>query len=484
MTSSLSGSQLRGVQEPRLKVAPDWTESYGDEAFFLCSKYGLTPDPWQKLVLDDWLGVREDEKWTSSRCGLSVSRQNGKNGLIEMRELFGIVGLGEKILHTAHEVKTSRKAFLRLASFFENPRKYPELARLVAHNGIRKTNGQEAIVLKNGGSVEFVARSKNSARGFTVDVVVMDEAQEMDDDALEALLPTTASAPKKNRQLIWAGTPPKPEDTGDVFPRLRATSLDGSASRQCWHEWSFPDHADLDDPEVWCVGNPAIGIRLGLEELGEDRASMSDDGFGRERGGMWVLTSSQRVLPAVQWGDCALLSKPSVDPLVAIAVDMSPDRGTTTLASCTSVRGVPLVDVHETRQGSPEWVIPRVVEACSRLNVRAVVIDGGGPASSLIELLRAEKVEVTVTGSGHMKRACGMLFDAVMGGQVHHLNQVGLNMAASAVRKRKLEDAFAWQRKDPDADITPIVAVTLALYGFTAQDVKKPRRKSGGATFV
>jgi hypothetical protein len=113
-----------------------------------------------------------------------------------------------------------------------------------------------------------------------------------------------------------------------------------------------------------------------------------------------------------------------------------------------------------------------------------VVIDGAGPASSLIEPLRAEKIEVTITGAGHMKRACGMFYDAVFSSKLRHLNQVGLNVAVSAVRKRKLEDAFAWQRKDPDADITPIVAATLALYGFTAQDVKKPRRKTGGATFV
>ena len=110
-----------------------------------------------------------------------------------MRELFGIVQLGEKFLHTAHEVKTARKAFLRLASFFENTRKWPELADLV--KDIRRTNGQEAIVLTNGGSVEFVARSKGSGRGFTVDVLVCDEAQELSDDALEALMPTTSAAP-------------------------------------------------------------------------------------------------------------------------------------------------------------------------------------------------------------------------------------------------------------------------------------------------
>src|SRR5690606_40084508 len=76
------------------------------------------------------------------------------------RSLYGMVALGEKFLHTAHEVKTARKAFLRIASFFENPRRWPELAELVKE--IRRTNGQEAVVLHNGGSVEFVADRKST----------------------------------------------------------------------------------------------------------------------------------------------------------------------------------------------------------------------------------------------------------------------------------------------------------------------------------
>src|SRR5690606_29952691 len=137
---------VKGVQTPRLEVKSDRAHANdADDAIFLASQYGLTPDPWQEHVLREWLARRaEDDKWAHSRCGLSVPRQNGKNALLEIRELFGIVELGERFLHTAHEVKTARKAFLRLASFFDNEKKYPELAGLVKE--IRRTNGQEAIL--------------------------------------------------------------------------------------------------------------------------------------------------------------------------------------------------------------------------------------------------------------------------------------------------------------------------------------------------
>lgn len=188
-------------QRPRLHVAPPATRSdLGVLAAQFASDYGLTPDPWQQLVLDDWL-AENGNRYAALTCGLSCSRQNGKNGIIEVRELFGMVGRGEAILHTAHQVKTARKAFKRLLHFFgrqvnDPAAKFPELNALVTE--MRHVNGQEAIFLANGGSVEIVARSQGSGRGFTVDVLVMDEAQDLSDDDLEALMPATSSAPLRN----------------------------------------------------------------------------------------------------------------------------------------------------------------------------------------------------------------------------------------------------------------------------------------------
>ena len=84
--------------------------------------------------------------------------------------------------------------------------KFPELNALVKE--VRRTNGQEAIVLKNGGSVEFVARTKGSGRGYSVDVLVIDEAQELTEDQLAAMLPTISAS--SNPQILYTGTPPGP----------------------------------------------------------------------------------------------------------------------------------------------------------------------------------------------------------------------------------------------------------------------------------
>lgn len=163
--------------------------------------YGLTPDPWQELVLKDWMTKRPDGKWANPRCGLSVPRQKGKSLLLELRIIYGLVFLGERILFASHEVRSSDQIFNRLAGFFEDS-KYPELNALLRKNGIRRANGQQGIYLDNGASVQFIARTKGGGRGFTVDALILDECQQLNADAYAALLPTTSAAPQGNPQVV------------------------------------------------------------------------------------------------------------------------------------------------------------------------------------------------------------------------------------------------------------------------------------------
>jgi phage terminase large subunit-like protein len=471
--SSRPAARLLGVQTPHVELRPAARRSDVDDAAFLSSRYGLSPDDWQTLVLKAWLGIQPDGQWAARRCGLAVSRQNGKNAVLEVRELFGMVVLGEKFLHTAHEVKTARKAFTRLRSFFEN-RDYPELAALV--RDVRQTNGQEAVILNNGGSVEFVARSKNSGRGYTVDVLVVDEAQEFSEDALEALLPTISSAPLGNPQTIYTGTPPGPKANGDIFTRLRGDGLEGKDRRLSWHEWSCDPDADLDEPANWMRANPALGIRLQWDVVEAERGSLSDAGFGRERLGMWDDASSNRVVGADVWAEVADLTSLPKDRF-ALAVDVSPDRMSASVALAGQrADGLWHVELDQQKNGAVGWLVPWIVRRCENNNVRAVVIDGMSPAASIIDELAQHKIRVTTTSAREMAQACGTLYDGVMAGWLRHTDQAQVNVALSVARRRPLGDAWAWNRKNAHSDITPLVACTLALWGAQQSTVKKPSR--------
>jgi hypothetical protein len=430
------------------------------------------------------MGLRADGKWAASRCGLAVPRQNGKNAILEMRELFGMVMLGEKFLHTAHEVKTARKAFLRLRSFFDNKHRYPELAALV--KDIRQTNGQEAIVLTTGGSCEFVARSKGSGRGFTVDILVMDEAQELNEDALEALLPTISASPLQNPQQILTGTPPGPSANGEIFTRLRNDGVAGNDRRLSWFEWSCEHGVDPRSPASLAQANPALGIRLQREVADAERESLTEAGYARERLGMWASDQAQAVIDPGVWAGRATsddLPPPPLDePPAVLALDRWHD-GATSLAAAWRMDDdrlhVELIAVDVTDDSAA--VVEEIAARAGRKI--PVFVASDSPAASLVSDLKAKRVKVTTTSTADLGKACVGFLDDAVAGRMTHADQDHLNTALAGAKTIRIGagGSWGWDRKRPENDISPLVAATLARFGAVV--TKKKAARNGEAVF-
>jgi hypothetical protein len=456
-------------QAPRVHVAPSRPEkTYGDLAGDFSADYGLEPDPWQRIVLDDWLAVHRG-RWASLTCGLAVPRQNGKNALIEIRELFGMVGRGEKILHTAHEIKTARKAFRRLQFFFGTQRndpaaKYPELNALV--EDVRNVNGQEAIYLKNGGSVEVVARSKNSGRGFTVDILVMDEAQEMSEEDLEALMPTTSAAPKGDPQWIFTGTPPGPTANGEIFTRVRSEALAGRSKRLAWHEWSPPPTAEIDDRGVWIGTNPAtVAGRLQMEVIEGERARFSEDGFWRERLGRWDESESASAFdpfPLAAWNARARDVHPSGPPQFFITVEKS--QRSAYIAVAADHDGVPHVGEADYRPGVA-WLTGRVRELKAHWPNAEFGAYSAGPVKAWAPLFAEFDVELellsqpqSASAFAHMKK----LVDTAE--MTHSPTQVFADALKGAAWREGNAGAFDLDWRKSEGDPGPFAAAAGALW--------------------
>jgi len=468
---------LLGVQEPRVANFPKSKWSDADDCAFLAEAYGLKPDPWQLNVLNAWMNRDRAGKWLAGRWGITVPRQNGKNGILEMVELFFMAQLGLKILHTAHEVKTARKAFLRIASFFENERRYPELAALV--KDIRKTNGQEAIVLHNGGSVEFIARSKGSGRGFTVDVLVCDEAQEYGEDAQAALLPTISSAPSGDPLQILLGTPPAPNMDGDVFTRMRTAGVSGKDKRLAWVEWSVTGSIDVADRSLWAATNPSLGIRLNQTTIEDEFGAMSEETFARERLGMWASDEQLSVVPAEKWNRL-LADAPDVQ-VTAYGVDMNPERTQVTVS--VGLRDGESVHVELAARdfdGGTDQVVAWLVERAGRRI--PVVMDAYSPARSFEPVLKKAKVKVFALSGAELLQACGGFYDAAINKALTHHGQPELDASLAGAKKHALGDAggWKWSRKTLDVDLTPIVSATCAHFG-AVKFAKPPRKARTGA---
>lgn len=468
-------------QEPRLHVAlanPDRT--YGDLAADLASDYGLQPDPWQQIVLDDWLAVHRG-KWAALTCGLSVPRQNGKNAILEIRELFGMVGRGEKILHTAHEIKTARKAFKRVQYFFGTQKddpaaKFPELNALV--EDVRNVNGQEAIFLKNGGSVEIVARSKNSGRGFTVDVLVMDEAQEMSEEDLEALMPTTSAAPKGDPQWIFTGTPPGPLANGEIFTRIRRESLASGVKRRAWHEWSMGAEEDRSDRNVWRAVNPAtVNGRLQIEVLEGEWDNFSVDGFDRERLGKWADEDDSAAdifdpFDREGWKATGKDVHPDGPPEFFITV--AKGMKSAAVFAAAKLDGVPHVGVADFRPGV-SWLTECVRKIHKKYPDATFAAYSAGPVKSWVPTFSEFDVELQLLTAPETGSAYANLSKAVEDRSFTHSPNPVLTDSLNGAVWREVEGGgfnLNWAKSENDPSLIAGVAGALWLLESKDDDVE------------
>lgn len=471
--SSRAGGRV-GRQEPRVRVEPASAWSDGADAAELGRAYGLDPFPWERLVLDSWLARDALDDYSAKTAGLACPRQNGKNAIVELRELYGMATAGERVLHTAHEVKTARKAFLRLSRFFEDEDRYPELAEMLAPNGIRRTNGQESIALRNGGSIEFSARSRGANRGYTVDVVVFDEAQELTDEQQAAIMYAMGAAPSGHRQLIYLGTPPAPTGPGEVFLRVRSQALsDDPPGGLAWHEWGVTEVGDVTDRDRWYETNPSMGLLLTEEwtanELLNSRGRGGEAYFARERLGWWAEFGRQSAIPMADW-DRAATKDPPADGVPSYGVKFSPDGAWVSLAVCLRPpEGPPHVEVVEHRSLSRgiDWLGEWLCERRSR--GAAFVVDGRSNQSELVAQMAAGGVprSAIVTPSARDVVAAATRFaSAVQEGRVTHYAQQALDECVRKSRKRPIgrDGGWGWDCWDGD-DASPLEAVSLAYWG-------------------
>ena len=222
-----------GSQVPSVRIAPEYRESDGLDASRILKVGSLFLDPWQNDLIDDWMGRSPSGRWSSSTCGISVPRQNGKTGLVQGRAAAGMLLYNEQVVYTAHLQKTSTETFEELKAFFE----HPKLKKYVRE--IKTALGREQIILRSGARIKFLARTRNGGRGQHGDLLIFDEAQELDSNQQASFVPAISAS--LNPQTIYLGTPPDENTPGTVFRGIRDKALAGETSKASWAEFSVEE---------------------------------------------------------------------------------------------------------------------------------------------------------------------------------------------------------------------------------------------------
>lgn len=461
----------KGRISPTQTVVMPYKQTKGKEAADLYNQTGRKCQRWQEKQLNNILAVNKDGLWTHTRYGYSVPRRNGKNEIVAMRELYGMIK-GERILHTAHRTTTSHSASVRLTELLDMLG-YVEVQRLnkgKQANGDYQKNytfskqfGLERVNVIGGGTCDFRTRSGKGGLGEGFDLLIIDEAQEYTDEQESALKYVVTDS--KNPQTIFCGTPPTAVSSGTVFPNFRNDTLAGKKKGAGWAEWSVEEQSDVHDKKLWYRCNPSLGI-IFTERSIEDEITGDELDFNIQRLGLWVQENLQSAISKAEWDAMRVGSLPEFpNHNMFIGVKFGKD-GTNVAMSLAIKAGagkvfVELIDCREIRDGVG-WMIEWLLQAQS---VRKVVIDGANGQSLMAEQMRKQKLKKPVLPTvKEIIEANAKFEQAVFNKSLIHMGQEELTNVVSNCQKRNIgsNGGFGYAAQKPDAEIAMMDSVILA----------------------
>ena len=428
-----------GNQVPTFETVGEYASSTGAELCAAWREWGTAFYPSQEHEMELFTARDSDNRFASKTIGVSKPRQNGKS--FAARKYATTMGAaGKRCLYSAHNGSTVRQMFKYIKDEVES---IPALG----------------------------------------DVIVVDEAQELTYDQLDAIKPTTLASESGDPQMIYIGTPPGPACRGDVFRDMHDLAHSGK-SAAWWLEWAVDAVPDMNDTdavlELAYLTNPALGYRIREDVMLDaiDGYKARPDSFAREYLGWWSPTAGKlkQVIDATAWQSCAT-DAPLEPQKAAYGVKFTPDGAEVVLAVAEVAERLTHVEVIE-RQGmghGTAWLADWLAERTG--NASCVVIDGRAGSQALVERLdgRCPRGFVRVARMQDVTAAAQMTLDAINGRTLTWFApQRQLDESARGAVRRQIGSGGGWGFGGDDP--APIEACSLALWGVHTSK-RNPSRK-------
>jgi hypothetical protein len=442
--------------KPRVANYPAYVTSAGSEVIDLMAQLGRPLDPWQAWIIERGLGQNRDDfgdlEMAADTCGCWVPRQNGKGDIIMALEvgwlfLFGIPLIG----HSAHLYSTAAEGFLRIKGLIEDNEHILGAALHRVWSGVGN-QGVELTKRYNRARLKFAAREGGQGLGFSFPKMILDEAQALDGDLMQTLLPTMSA--QVDPQAWFFGTPPR---NGRAWIYQIKESGERGEPGVAWFDYGI-EYIDPNTPEFKeVVGttetnlatNPSMGVRrpnkTGVRQKaaeGELRKLGMTLRFAQERNGMWIpreRTATDHSIDPTVWGS-RKAAKPEVPGDLVIAFHVNARRSHATIMWAGKIGGYWRIGIAEHKPGV-EWLIPRLLEMKAKYAPIAFTVDAKGE-QTLKDLQEAgiklpedperpKRGDLYLPTMSEVATAFGMLVDAANAGTILHHNEVPLNSAVS-----------------------------------------------------
>ena len=261
---------------------------------------GVDLMPWQVRALHGQTAVSDNG--TRPRVSLvSVARQNGKTVCIasllgdwllnEARER----GTPQTVISVAHKLDLATSLFNYLAPILE----------VKCGAEVSWSYGRQKLTMPDGSVWHVRAATPGAGHGYSVDLLIIDEAWAVSTEAIDQGLLPTQRARKNPLCSMWSTAG---DSSSTAMLRWREQGLrtidEGKPGSLYFAEWS-PDPAKIDlmTPEAWAYANPALGYTLNMEVIKAESEAPNRNAFLRSSVNTWVASSASWLEPG-QFAAC------------------------------------------------------------------------------------------------------------------------------------------------------------------------------------
>jgi phage terminase large subunit-like protein len=462
-TQTKKKKKLVGDLKPRLHSPWLKGKSRVDEVIELAEKIGQPLLEWQKLILKDMLTVDSNDQFIKRSTLLLIARQSGKSHLARMRVLAGLFCFGEKdILMMSSNRSMALKSFNIIADIIErNDFLRVQLKNGDPKKGIRRTNGDERIILESGAQVEVVAATSDGARGRTADLLWIDELREVTEVAMDASKSVTLTRPNSQRLFT--------SNAGDAFSKvlndLHEQCFNHPPKSLGFYEYSAPPFCDIWDRKAWAMANPSLGYLIPEEAIEETIATSTMEAARTETLCQWISSISSPFTPG-SWEDiCDRSMEMSPGPLTVFAFDIDMSRRNAALIAGQILPdgriGVALVQTWESQISVDELKIAAEIKGwCDSYKPRVVLYDRYTTLAVAERLQKSGVMVETIVGA-EFYAACSTLKDQIDNKRVVHGGQDVLDQQMQNCGAKSTDSSWRLIRK---ASAGPIVGpIGLAM---------------------
>ena len=341
----------------------------------------------------------------------------------------------------------------------------------------RESRGEEQFEFPTGSVLRFRPPKSSSFRGDALDWVILDEAQEVDEedaaDLVGSLLPIFDT--REDAQLTVAGT------AGAQKSGLLWDSLEkGRAGTWGILEYAMDtEKLDKDNPEHWLEVHPGpagVSRERAMTVLLKRYEEMKESGmFYREYLGIWPEGKAQSAFSKEIWARLGR-EMPERPKRFALAFDVTPSgTRSAVMAVWRDADKVAWVEVLKEGGGS-KWVAGFVGGVATKFKVPVGYDTAGVDTLAVADEIARKYRNVKLHGLTTIEFAtgCAVFSNEVHGDNLRHARQPALTQAVENASRRPIRDGgWAWGRKLSTGSIATLVAATAGLRVFDSMPVER-----------